>query len=329
MEEEALLTGTEARFYIMPEKLGKIVFPEAMPFPSVVFLKDHGEKKVVYRTVFAKKQYKQALKDFAIPNLAQLKPKYLDTITKDLTKKGIILLCNATDKTTLNNFRQFRKAFPSKEYIFLYVHPGDETLEYLGLANLTKATLLTLTKENEELKRYKYNETMGAKEMQEFVEKWRMGKAIRDIRSEEEPFINPGPVYKLVSKAFERDVLNSTLNVVVKYYAPWCPHCKEMAPSYIEVAKMFPQIKFMEVDGTKNDIEGFPSDGYPTIRLFPRDQAKRKKMSGAPTKENLIKFIQTEFGMSPMAMNIPVTPLNITEKASPVNKSDERIKIDL
>lgn len=89
-----------------------------------------------------------------------------------------------------------------------------------------------------------------------------------------------------------------TMNAVVKYYAPWCGHCKHLAPVYNEVAAKAPAnvhvVRFnmdkhsAEVQEQKigeaefgapisDDVKGFPtvfmyrSDGTRSVYRGPRD----------------------------------------------------------
>lgn len=56
---------------------------------------------------------------------------------------------------------------------------------------------------------------------------------------------------------------------VVKFFAPWCGHCKAMAPEFV---KLHAEADFAvaEVDCTTSEslCERYRVEGYPTVRLF-------------------------------------------------------------
>lgn len=80
------------------------------------------------------------------------------------------------------------------------------------------------------------------------------------------------PVRNLNEEQFERDVLRSRETVFVKFYAPWCGHCKKFEPEFIKLAKHMEsysmKIKFVEVDATVNKIKGVDIRHYPTLMLY-------------------------------------------------------------
>lgn len=53
------------------------------------------------------------------------------------------------------------------------------------------------------------------------------------------------------------------------YYAPWCGHCKKLAPHWKELAKEMvgTDVVIAKIDMTENTI-GFKVKGYPTIHFY-------------------------------------------------------------
>ena len=49
-------------------------------------------------------------------------------------------------------------------------------------------------------------------------------------------YSSSGPVLSLNKKTFQSQILQSDLPAVVEFYAPWCGHCQQLAPTYTKVA---------------------------------------------------------------------------------------------
>ena len=65
-----------------------------------------------------------------------------------------------------------------------------------------------------------------------------------------------GNLIKLVGKNFEDLVVNNENDVFIKFYAPWCGHCKAMAEDWAKLADEYADDKSMviaEFDATAND----------------------------------------------------------------------------
>jgi thioredoxin domain-containing protein 5 len=77
---------------------------------------------------------------------------------------------------------------------------------------------------------------------------------------------------------------------LVKFYAPWCGHCKKMAPTWDELAKGAEGFKVAKVDCTteKGACERFGVRGFPTIKLLKGGKAYDYK--GARSVEEFTKF---------------------------------------
>jgi len=96
----------------------------------------------------------------------------------------------------------------------------------------------------------------------------------------------------------------------IKFYAPWCGHCKRLAPTWEEVAtELKGEVNVAKVDVTGNRALGkqFDVKGFPTLLLFRR--GKMVKYSGARTKDAMVEWAKSAEGDA----EVP-GPVAMTEK---------------
>lgn len=88
-----------------------------------------------------------------------------------------------------------------------------------------------------------------------FVQRVQAGEVEQFLKSAEIPESNDEPVKIIVGKSFKDIVLNTEQEVLVEFYAPWCGHCKTLAPHFDEAARRIadnPNIVIAKVDSTEN-----------------------------------------------------------------------------
>jgi len=87
---------------------------------------------------------------------------------------------------------------------------------------------------------------------------------------------------------------------LLEFYAPWCGHCKKLAPTYERVATYFAQTKsgsgvhVAKIDATEHQglASRFDIKGYPTLLLY-RDNRKVADFSGPRTYENIVQWVES------------------------------------
>ena len=131
----------------------------------------------------------------------------------------------------------------------------------------------------------------------DFIGKWLQdvldGKFKPSLKSEE-PHPNNGPLTVVVGKNFDEIVRDPTKDVLVKFYAPWCGHCKKLAPIWDELAEFYKDEKDLIIakfDSTLNEAEGVEIKGYPTLIFYPKDNKNGVSYDGERELEDFKKWL--------------------------------------
>ena len=92
---------------------------------------------------------------------------------------------------------------------------------------------------------------------------------------------------------FEKEVLLSDVPVLVDFWAPWCPPCRQIAPSLDVLAAEYAvkaKIVKVDVDDEPDVASRYGVSGIPALLLFKSGQ-QVGQLTGAHPKANIAKLI--------------------------------------
>jgi len=128
-------------------------------------------------------------------------------------------------------------------------------------------------------------------------------------------------VVTLSTSNFEKFITENLISLI-EFYAPWCGHCKRLAPEFEKAAEKLQAsggIPLAKVDATaeKDLASKFEIQGFPTIYLF--RNGKHEAYNGGRTADKIVEWI--DFATGPAVLDV----VNMKE-ASDV-KVDNKVKV--
>jgi protein disulfide-isomerase A6 len=111
------------------------------------------------------------------------------------------------------------------------------------------------------------------------------------------------PVVDLTQANFKKEVLSIEKPTIVMFSAPWCGHCKNLAPHFHKAASNLDGIvKFANIDCDQDSNKGtcatYGIQGFPTIKLFPATKKRLpREYRGERTANALIEYAKETLPM--------------------------------
>ncbi|XP_037074243.1 LOW QUALITY PROTEIN: protein disulfide-isomerase A3-like [Pollicipes pollicipes] len=196
-----------------------------------------------------------------------------------------------------NRVMKVAKAFVGQGLTFAVSQHNDfqhELEEYnRGFVSGEKPVICARDAEN---KKFVMEEEFSMEALQKFVEAFQEGTLTPFLKSEPVPDNSGGGVTVAVAKNFDDVVVNNDKDTLIEFYAPWCGHCKKLAPVYDELAEKLkdePEIAIVKMDATANDVPStYDVRGFPTLYFAPKDsKSSPKKYEGGREIDDFVKYL--------------------------------------
>jgi len=273
---------------------------EGVSFPSVVLYKSFDEGKNIFAEALDVEAIEQFAKTASIPLIGEVGPETYAGYMATGIPLAYIFAETEEERTGLS---ESLKAIAEKHrgavsFATIDAKAFGGHASNLNLkVDLWPAFAIQDTVNN---KKYPYSQDseITADLIGKFVQDFVDGKVEPSIKSEPIPEKQEGPVQIVVAKNYDDIVLDDSKDVLIEFYAPWCGHCKALAPKYDILAELYfkegysDKVIIAKVDATANDVPD-EIQGFPTIKLYKAgDKSNPITYSGSRSIEDLIKFIK-------------------------------------
>lgn len=140
----------------------------------------------------------------------------------------------------------------------------------------------------------KYSGARSHEDLKAYVEKM-LGTVNEKTVEEKKDEGDSSSVLQLTESNFETSISKGV--TFIKFFAPWCGHCKRLAPTWDQLAVKFigkSNIKIAKVDCTLADNKELCSkeevDGFPTLFIY-KNGEKVNEYNGSRSLEDLYDFV--------------------------------------
>lgn len=106
-------------------------------------------------------------------------------------------------------------------------------------------------------------------------------------------------------KTFDKLLDPSKSHILLEFYAPWCGHCKNLAPEYERLGETFASaddvvIAQVDADKHKKLASRFDVKGFPTLKWVQKGSSfeKAEEPQAERTAEGLLKFVNEKTGLA-------------------------------
>lgn len=178
------------------------------------------------------------------------------------------------------------------------VEENARILDFFGVKSADLPEIRAIQLGDEMVKYRMADESFTAEAIEKFAEDVIQQRAKPHLLSQDLPDDwDTNAVKVLVSSNFDQIARDKSKNVLVEFYAPWCGHCKALAPVWDQLGEHYKDrddIVIAKMDATQNEVEGIRVTGFPTLKWFPKNSDEVIDYSGDRSLEAFKRFIDSD-----------------------------------
>ena len=188
-----------------------------------------------------------------------------------------------------------------EQILFVSINADEEDhqriLEFFGMKK-EEVPAMRIIQLQEDMAKFKPEKNdLAAENIEAFVQTFLDGKLKQHLLSQDLPEDwDKTPVKTLVASNFDEIAFDKSKDVFVEFYAPWCGHCKQLAPIFDQLGEKFKDneaIVVAKIDATANELEHTKITSFPTIKLYKKGDNGVVDFNGERTLEGFSKFLET------------------------------------
>ena len=308
-EDHDLFKNAHAPFANVDEKI-KFIHADAecakaheADAPGIMFFRKFEDNKIKYTGAADKDALSAFVKPLQVPVVFEFGEDEIEHIFGQQQNTIFLFRSSATDKDAkfMATFEEAAKANKGK-MLFTYSDIKDgiqaRLAEFMGLKEENLPVLRAITPAD--MKKFQSDvkpADLTVDIITAFVDDVLAGKVAPHLKSEPIPEKNDDPVKVVVGKSFDAIVKDPTKDVLVKYYAPWCGHCKKLAPIWEELGEHYKDdanLVIAKFDSTANEADGVEVRGFPTLIFYPKGNKEGVNYEGERDLDSFKKFLDEQ-----------------------------------
>jgi protein disulfide-isomerase A1 len=200
--------------------------------------------------------------------------------------------------SVLETFTGVAKALKGTVLVVNVPKTENKVSEYFGITEFPAFVFVDMSS-GSSMKKYPFDGSLDDGEaITSHIQAALKGEIKVHLKSEAvSPADTAGDVKVVKGDSFQEIVLDNDKDVLVEFYAPWCGHCKKLAPTWDELGAKFSSVDSVviaKMDATANevDVEGLDVKGFPTLYFFPGKDKKPVKYESGRELEDFVEFLK-------------------------------------